>query len=55
MENINRTLAVLSTRTIDKGHCIRFQSKYYFPVIENSDKRYFAGKTDCMVIEMFDG
>ena len=46
MEEINRTLAVLSTRTIDKGHCIRFQSKYHFPVPENGDRRYFAGKTD---------
>ncbi|WP_295094311.1 hypothetical protein [uncultured Catenibacterium sp.] len=55
MEEINRTLAVLSTRAIDKGHCIRFQSKYYFPVTENGDKRYFAEKTDCMVIETFDG
>ena len=55
MEEINRTLAVLSTRTIDKGHCIRFQSKYHFPVPENGDRRYFAGKTDYMVIETFDG
>lgn len=55
MEEINRTLAVLSTRTIDKSHCIRFQSKYHFPVPENGDRRYFAGKTDYMVIETFDG
>ena len=52
---INRTLAVLSTRTIDSGHCIRFQSKFYFPVTENGDRRYFSGKTKCMVIEIFDG
>ena len=55
MEKINRTLAILSTRTIDSGHCIRFNNKYYFPVTENGDRRYFAGKTDCMVIETFDG
>ena len=55
MEKINRTLAVLSTRTIDSGHCIRFNNKYYFPVTENGDRRYFAGKTNCMVIETFDG
>ena len=55
MEKINRTLAVLSTRTIDSGHCIRFQSKFYFPVTENGDRRFFAGKTNCMVIETFDG
>ncbi|MFR6592221.1 hypothetical protein [Catenibacterium sp.] len=55
MEKINRTLAVLSTRTIDSGHCIRFQSKFYFPVTENGDRRFFAGKTKCMVIETFDG
>ena len=55
MEKINRTLAILSTRAIDSGHCIRFNNKYYFPVTENGDRRYFAGKTDCMVIETFDG
>ena len=55
MEEINRTPAILLTRTIDKDHCIRFQSKYYFPVTENGDRRYFAGKTDYMVIETFDG
>ena len=55
VEKINRTLAILSTRTIDSGHCIRFQSKFYFPVTENGDRRYFAGKTNCMVIETFDG
>lgn len=55
MEEINRTLAVLSARTIDRGHCIRFRNKYYFPVTETGDRRYFAGRTDCMVIETFDG
>ena len=54
MEEINRTPAILLTRTIDKDLCIRFQSKYYFPVTENGDRRYFARKTDCMVIESFD-
>ncbi|MBN2931704.1 MAG: hypothetical protein JTJ30_06875 [Catenibacterium mitsuokai] len=44
MEKINRTLAILSTRTIDSGHCIRFDNKYYFPVTENGDGRYFAVK-----------
>ena len=44
MEKINRTLAILSTRTIDCGHCIRFDNKYYFPVTENGDGRYFAVK-----------
>ena len=55
IEEINRTLAVLSARTIDRGHCIRFRNKYYFPVTEAGDRRYFAGRTDCMVIETFDG
>lgn len=54
MEEINRTPAILLTRTIDKDHCIRFQSKYYFPVTESGDRRCFARKTDCMVIESFD-
>ena len=54
MEEINRTPAILLIRTIDKDRCIRFQSKYYFPVTENGDRRYFARKTDFMVIESFD-
>ena len=55
IEEINHTLAVLSPRKIDSAHCIRFKNKYYLPVSDKNVKRYFNNKTDCMVIEAFDG
>lgn len=55
IEEINHTLAVLSSRKIDSAHCIRFKNKYYLPVSDKNVKRYFNNKTDCMVIEAFDG
>ena len=54
IEKINQTLAVLSARKIDSAHCIRFRNKYYLPVTENGDRRYFRNRTECMVIEAFD-
>ena len=55
IEKINHTLAVLSPRKIDTAHCIRFKNRYYLPVSNKGTKRYFTNKTDCMVIESFDG
>lgn len=55
IEEINHTLAVLSPRKIDAAHCIRFKNKYYLPVSSENIKRYFRNKTECMVIEAFDG
>ena len=55
IEEINHTLAVLSPRKIDAAHCIRFKNRYYLPTSNEGTKRYFNNKTDCMVIEAFDG
>lgn len=55
LDKINRTLAVLSPRKIDSGHCIRFQNKFYLPTSENGNPVYLAPKTACMVIKAFDG
>lgn len=55
IEEINHMLAVLSPRKIDAAHCIRFKNKYYLPTSNEGAKRYFNNKTDCMVIEAFDG
>ena len=55
IEEINHTLAVLSPRKIDAAHCIRFKNKYYLPVSSENIKRHFRNKTECMVIEAFDG
>lgn len=52
---INQILAVLSTRKIDNGHCIRYKNKYYIPVTQNGVKTYLKKGTTAMVIEAFDG
>ena len=55
IEEINQTLAILSPRKIDNAHCIRFKNKYYLPISDRGAKFYFGNRTDCMVIEAFDG
>ena len=55
IEKINQTLAILSPRKIDNAHCIRFKNKYYLPTSDRGAKLYFGNRTDCMVIEAFDG
>ena len=52
---INQILAVLSTRKIDNGHCVRYKNKYYLPVTKNGIKTYLKKGTTAMVIESFDG
>ncbi len=52
---INQILAVLSTRKIDHGHCVRYKKKYYLPVTENGIKTFLKHGTTAMVIEAFDG
>jgi hypothetical protein len=55
IEKINLTLAILSPRKIDSGHSIKYKHKYYIPITEKGIKCYFKNKSDCMVIESFDG
>lgn len=52
---INQILAVLSTRKIDNGHCIRYKNKYYIPVTKNGIRTYLKKGTTTMVIESFEG
>lgn len=54
-EQIERTLAVLSDRIVDKGQCIRYRNKFYIPTDEDGNRLYFAHKTKCLVIESFTG
>lgn len=53
-EKINLTLAILSRRTIDSGHSIKFKKKYYKLVNSKSTPIYFSKGTKCMVIEAYD-
>lgn len=52
---INYTLAVLSTRKIDNGNAIKFKNKYYQPFDSSNNLICFRPRTECLVIEAFDG
>ena len=53
-EKINYTLAVLTPRKIDNGNSIKYKNKYYQPYL-NSELKCFMPKTECLVINAFDG
>lgn len=52
-EKINLTLAILTSRKIDNGHCIRFEKKYFKPVDRYGYPVYYHKGTSCMVIKAF--
>lgn len=54
IKKINQILAVLSERKIDAGHCIKFENKYYIPVIENNTELYIKKGMTALVIKSFD-
>ena len=54
LEKINYTLAILTPRKIDNGNAIKFKNKYYQPYIDG-ELKCFLPKTECLVIETFDG
>ena len=54
-QKINLTLSVLTPRTIDSGHSIRFKKKYYRLVNSRGTPIYFGKGTKCMVLEALDG
>lgn len=54
-EKINLTLAVLTERKIDNGHCIKFEKKYFKPVNSNGNPAYYYKGTHCLVIKAFNG
>ena len=51
---INYTLAILTPRKIDNGNAIKFKNKYYQPYL-NNELKCFMPKTECLVIESFNG
>lgn len=53
-EIINYKLAVLTPRKIDNGNAIKFKKKYYQPYLNNQIK-CFLPKTECLIIESFNG
>ncbi len=54
IEKINLTLAIITNRKIDNGHCIKFKNEYYKTIDENNLPVYLYKKTDGMVIQTFD-
>ena len=53
-EQINYILSILTPRKIDNGNSIKYQNKYYQPYF-NNELKCFLPKTECLVIEAFNG
>jgi len=54
-ETINLTLAVLTQRTVDSGHCIQFDKHYYRMLNSRGMQEHYSKGTKVMVIQAFDG
>ena len=54
-EKINLTLAVLTERTVDSGHCIQFKNHYYRMLNERGRQVHYRKGTKVMVVRAFDG
>lgn len=54
-EKTNLTLAILTGRKIDNGHCIRFENNFYKPLDAQGLPVYYHKGTPAMVIKAFDG
>ncbi len=55
IEKINLTLAVLSSRKIDNGSCLKYQNQYYLPVNSQGIAVHHRKGTTAMVIKAFHG
>jgi hypothetical protein len=55
IEKINLTLAVLASRKIDNGSCVKFRKNYYLPMDCNGHAVHYRKGTSGMVIQAFDG
>jgi len=54
-ETINLTLATLTQRTVDSGHCIQFNKHYYRMLNSRGIQEHYLKGTKVMVIQAFDG
>ena len=54
-ETINLTLSVLSQRTVDSGHSIKYHNKLYKTIDNNGNNIFYAKGTKCMVIKTLNG
>lgn len=53
-EKINLTLAVITERSVDCGHCVRFNNKYYRMLDSNGYQVHYAKRTKVMLIHAYD-
>lgn len=53
-EKINLTLAVLMERTVDSGHCIRYNNKHYKMVDKYGMQAHYLQGTKVLLIKAFD-
>lgn len=54
-EKINLTLAILTERTVDNGHCIQFRRAFYRMLDANGSQVHYQKGTKAMVIQAYDG
>lgn len=54
-EEINLTLAVLTQRTVDSGHCIQFKKQHYRMLDSHGKQIHYRKGTKAMVIQAYDG
>ena len=54
-DKINLILAVLTERTVDSGHCIKYLNNYYKMVDSRGAQVHYLKGTKAMLIEAFDG
>lgn len=54
-EKINLTLAILCERTVDTGHCLKHDKKYYRMMDKNGLQTHYLKGTKTMLIQAYDG
>lgn len=54
-EKINLILSVITERTVDSGHCIKYKKTYYRMMDNNGHQVHYLKGTKAMLIEAFDG
>ncbi len=54
IEKLNLTLAVLTERTVDEGHCIKFKNNFYRMLDQDGNQTHYRKGTKVMVIKAFD-
>ena len=54
LSTIHQTLAVISERTVDSGHCIKFKNQYYKTIDSQGLQVHYLKGTKGLVIQTFD-